>query len=184
MKPIILASQSPRRKEILEKSGYPFTIDVADIDESIQPNVPIEEEIQRLAFEKAKKVLERHPDAIVVGSDTVVVCDGEVLGKPNDKEDARRMLEALSDNTHQVITGLCVISSDEVEKRVSISDVHFQKMSPEEIEAYLQTEEPMDKAGAYAIQGYVGKFIDQIHGDYYAIMGLPLSLVYEILKQF
>ncbi|MBQ9047232.1 MAG: septum formation inhibitor Maf [Solobacterium sp.] len=182
MKQIVLASKSPRRKELLEKCGVPFIIDVADIDETINENNPLADEIRELACRKAEAVLQRHGDAVVIGSDTIVTADGEVLGKPKDEEDAVRMLRKLSGRTHQVITGLAVVSAKRVWKAVSISDVEFQPLSEEEIIRYVRTGEPMDKAGAYAIQGIASRYVKEIRGDYYAIMGLPVSVLYEELK--
>lgn len=182
MKKIILASQSPRRKELLEKTGYTFEIEAADIDETIDQSNTLTEEIKRLSHCKAEHVLQHHPDSLVIGSDTIVTIDGRILGKPADKEDALRMLRSLSGRTHQVITGLCMISCQKEYLDVSISDVTFAEMTEDEIEKYVNTGEPMDKAGAYAIQGIASRYITGISGDYYAIMGLPLCMVYEELK--
>ncbi|MBP3892395.1 MAG: septum formation inhibitor Maf [Solobacterium sp.] len=182
MKQLILASASPRRQELLEKCGYPFLVDVANIDESINPSLGLSREIMRISKEKAKVVLARHQDAVVIGSDTIVTLENEVLGKPQDEKDAVRMLKMLSGQTHQVITGLCILSSKKEFVGVSVSDVTFEILSEEEINRYVETKEPLDKAGAYAIQGIASRYIKEIHGDYYAIMGLPVSLVYEELK--
>lgn len=182
MKKLILASQSPRRRELLEKCGIPFTCEPADIDEAIDDSRDLADEIRRLSRRKAEVILVRHPDAVVVGSDTIVAVNGRVLGKPADREDAARMLKMLSGNTHQVITGLCVISDRKIFQDVSVSHVTFAKLSDEEIRDYVSSGECDDKAGAYAIQGGAGKFITNIDGDYYAIMGLPLNSVYEELK--
>ena len=182
MKKIILASQSPRRKELLEKCGYPFEIDVADIDESISNTKDLNEEIRQLSIRKAKAVLERHEDCIVIGSDTIVVIDHEVLGKPHTKEEAKEMLEKLSGKTHQVITGIAIISNQRTYSNTSTSYVTFEVLSKEEIDKYVATNEPMDKAGAYAIQGIASRYIKSINGDYYSIMGFPVSMVYEELK--
>ena len=182
MKKIILASQSPRRKELLEKCGYPFEIDVADIDESISNTKDLNEEIRQLSIRKAKAVLERHEDCIVIGSDTIVVIDHEVLGKPHTKEEAKEMLEKLSGKTHQVITGIAIISNQRTYSNTSTSYVTFEVLSKEEIDKYVATNEPMDKAGAYAIQGIASRYIKNINGDYYSIMGFPVSMVYEELK--
>ena len=177
MKPIVLASQSPRRKELLEKCGLPFTIDVADIDESINLNNDLKKEIEELAFKKANTVLKRHPEAIVIGSDTIVTINQEVLGKPKDDEDAKRMLKKLSGTSHKVITGLCILSNLKKYSTASVSEVTFVDMSDEEILKYIETGETKDKAGAYAIQGYGSRYISSIKGDYYTIMGLPVFLV-------
>lgn len=182
MKELVLASQSPRRKEILSMCGTAFTCDPADADESIDLSLPLEDEIKRLALLKARTVLQKHPDAIVIGSDTTVAIDGLSLGKPKDEEDAVNMLRRLSGNTHQVITGLAVISRVREYTDVSVANVTFADLSEEEIRAYAASGECMDKAGSYAIQGYGGRFITRIEGDYYAIVGLPLHMVYEELK--
>ena len=182
MKKLILASQSPRRKELLEKCGIPFTCEPADIDETIDDSRDLSEEIKRLSLAKAAVILKKHPEAVVVGSDTIVAVDGRVLGKPKDRMEARKMLKMLSGHTHQVITGLSVLSSSRQFQDVSISHVTFAPLSDEEIDAYVSSGECDDKAGAYAIQGGAGKFITRIDGDYYAIMGLPLNSVYEELK--
>lgn len=182
MKKLILASQSPRRRELLEKCGIPFTCEPADIDETIDDSRDLSEEIRRLSLVKAAVILKKHPDAVVVGSDTIVAVDGKVLGKPKDRDEARKMLKMLSGHTHQVITGLSVLSSRRQFQDVSISHVTFAPLSDDEIGAYVSSGECDDKAGAYAIQGGAGKFITNIDGDYYAIMGLPLNSVYEELK--
>lgn len=182
MKKIILASQSPRRKELLEKCGYPFLIDVADIDETIHTENDLKEEIRLLSIRKAKEVLKRHEDAIVIGSDTIVVVDKEILGKPHSEEEAKEMLRKLSNHTHEVITGIAILSNKREYSNTSTSYVTFEELSEEEIDKYVETKEPMDKAGAYAIQGIASRYIKNINGDYYSIMGFPVSMVYEELK--
>jgi len=182
MKKLILASKSPRRKEILEKCGIPFEIDAAEIDETLRSSLSLTDAIMELSVRKASAVLERHPDAVVLGSDTIVVIDNRVLGKPHDRNDARSMLEELSGRTHQVITGLALVSGKKTYTGVSVSHVSFAKLSEDEITEYLSSGEADDKAGAYGIQGLAGRFITNIDGDYYAIMGLPLSMVYQELK--
>ncbi len=182
MKTLILASGSPRRKELLEKCGIPFDVCPADIDETINEKGYLPDEIRMLAERKAKAILEENPSTAVIGSDTIVVIDSEVLGKPENKEDAKRMLKRLSGHTHQVITGICIMSSMREFSNVSISEVTFADLDDQEIQKYVDTEEPMDKAGAYAVQGIASRYITRIHGDYYSIMGLPVSMVYEELK--
>ena len=182
MKKLILASQSPRRKELLEKCGHPFQVEAADIDETIDQSKDLTEEIKRLSFRKAEHVLRQHGDAVVVGSDTIVTIDGKVLGKPSDAQEAAEMLRELSGRTHQVITGLCILSRNRIFLDASVNDVVFAEMTEEEIRKYVETGEPMDKAGAYAIQGIASRYITGIHGDYYANMGLPLCMAYEELK--
>lgn len=182
MKTIILASKSPRRKELLEKCGIPFTCDPANIDETLKKDLSIPEAIQELSCRKASAVLERHPHCIVIGSDTAVTIDHEVLGKPVNREHAFVMLKKLQGRTHQVVTGLCVKSEFRTYQNVSVSDVTFAPMTDEEINQYIDTGECDDKAGAYGIQGYGGRYITHISGDFYAIMGLPLNMLYEELK--
>lgn len=182
MRNLILASQSPRRKELLEKCGYPFSIIVADIDEAIDFSLSLEDAIQTLAYKKAEKVFTDHKEDVVIGSDTIVTINSQILGKPKDKNHAFNMLKSLSGKTHQVITGLAVITKEKVYKTVSVNDVTFYDLSDEEIYKYIETNEPMDKAGSYAIQGIASRYIKSINGDYYAIMGLPVSKLYHILK--
>ena len=182
MRKIILASKSPRRKELLEKCGIAFACMPMDTDESLEEGNTLEEKIRLLSERKAEARLAVNPDAVVIGSDTIVTLDGEILGKPADHEDAKRMLRELSGRTHQVITGVCIVSSKRKYSDVSVSDVTFAPLSEEEIDGYVSSGECDDKAGAYAIQGIGGRFITHISGDYYAIMGLPLNLVYEELK--
>ena len=182
MKTVILASQSPRRRELLEKCSIPFQVDAADIDETIDNNNDLADEIKKLAERKAQEVFKRHLDDIVIAADTIVTIDHEVLGKPKNDDDAKRMLRRLSDRTHQVITGLCIMSADKKYSVFSISEVTFAKMDEKEIDAYIATGETRDKAGAYAIQGYGSRYITGIRGDFYSIMGLPVSIVYQQLK--
>ncbi len=182
MKSVILASQSPRRKELLEKCGIPFSCEPADINETIDPEKKLETEVMRLSEQKARHVLRQHPSAVVIGSDTTVAIHGRPLGKPRSREEAYAMLEELSGNTHHVMTGLCIVSEEKCFRGISVSEVTFMKLTPEEINAYIETGEPMDKAGAYGIQGGAGRFITNISGDYYAIMGLPLNMLYQELK--
>lgn len=179
---IVLASKSPRRKELLEKCGISFIADPADIDETIDESLPFEEAIKQLSFRKAEAVLKRNEDAIVIGSDTIVTIDGEILGKPKDHADAKKMLSLLQGRTHSVITGICILSKNRCYQDVSVSEVTFAEMEEKEIETYIATGECDDKAGAYGIQGCGGRYVTEIKGDYYAIMGLPLNKVYEEMK--
>ncbi|MGM9940589.1 MAG: Maf family protein [Bulleidia sp.] len=184
MKSIILASASPRRRELMEKVGFPFICIPADIDETIYDEYTIEENVENIAFRKARAIHELYPDCIAVGSDTMVVLDEEiVLGKPENREDAKRMLRMLEGRTHQVMTGLSLVSDNRRYFNVSVSDVTFSHMSEEEIEEYVNSGECDDKAGAYGIQGLGGRYIESIQGDYYSIMGLPVNLLYEELKK-
>lgn len=182
MKKIILASKSPRRKELLEKCGIEFECMPMNIDESLNEGDTLEEKIRILSQRKASACLAAYPDAVVIGSDTIVTVDEKILGKPKNREEAKEMLRELSGRTHRVITGLCIIGSARTYTDVSVSEVTFAPLSEEEIDAYTESGECDDKAGSYAIQGLGGKFITHISGDYYAIMGLPLNLVYEELK--
>ena len=181
---IILASKSPRRKQLMDTLNIPYEIIVADIEETIDHEKELRNEIEKLSFLKALKVYKDNPGAIVIGADTIVVVDNKVLGKPQNEEEASQMLHKLQNNKHTVITGCSIISSKMSETFSNVSDVYFNPMSDEEIEEYIKTKEPMDKAGAYAIQGLGSKFIHSINGDYYSIMGLPISEVYQRLKKY
>ena len=181
MRELVLASQSPRRKELLEKTEFSFICDPADIDETIDLQADLVEESKNLSRRKAETVLERHPEAIVIGSDTLVLCDNQVMGKPEDDEDAFRMLKKLQNHKSQVLTSLCIISEKKCFIYASIADVYFAHMTDEEIWDYIHTGETVDKAGAYAIQGFGGRYIKEIHGDYYTIMGLPIGQLYRKL---
>ena len=175
---LVLASQSPRRSEILRQAGIPFTVRVAAVDETpIQGEKP-EDYAVRLAELKALAV-PAGPDEAVLGADTTVVIDGEMLGKPADEADARRMLERLSGRQHQVITGICLKRGQEVIRDCAATKVWFTPMTAAEIEEYVASGEPMDKAGAYAIQGLASKFIEKIDGCYFNVVGLPVALVYR-----
>lgn len=177
-----MASQSPRRRELLEKCGISFVCIPMDIDESLEEGKSLEEKIRILSEKKAMACLAEHPDSVVIGSDTIVTVDEKILGKPENREEAASMLRELSGRTHRVITGVCIVSAKRKYCDVSVSEVTFAELSEEEISAYTASGECDDKAGAYAIQGLAGRFISHISGDYYAIMGLPLNLVYEELK--
>ena len=184
MNKIILASQSPRRKQLLEMLGVSFDIQPADIDEQINPNNDLVKEIEKLSYQKAYHVFKDHKDALVIGSDTIVKIDNEVLGKPKDYANAKQMLEKLSDNTHEVVTGCTILVNDTVETFSSIAKVTFYPLTKQEIDDYIKTNEPMDKAGAYAIQGLGAKLVKSIEGDYYTIMGLPIGELYQRLKKY
>ena len=179
---IILASQSPRRKELLELAGIEHRVIVSQVDEILDEDLDVAGQVQDLAIQKACAVAELFPQETIIGADTIVVFGGKILGKPKNEEDAFNMLKSLSGKTHQVITGLAVITKDKVYKTVSVNDVTFYDLSDEEIYKYIETNEPMDKAGAYAIQGIASRYIKSINGDYFAIMGLPVSKLYHILK--
>jgi len=181
---IILASKSPRRKQLMEGLNLPFEIIVADIEEHINPKSDLRKEIEQLSFQKALAVFKDNQDAVVIGADTIVVINDSVLGKPKDKEDAKQMLLQLQGNKHEVITGVTILSKEKQESFSTVSEVLFNPMTEKEIEDYIDTKEPMDKAGAYAIQGIGAKFIHSIHGDYYSIMGFPVSEIYTRIQKY
>ncbi len=178
---LILASSSPRRRELLTQAGIAFTAEAADIDETLRPGESPIAFPQRLAREKAEVIFARHPQATVLGADTIVVCDEEVLGKPVDAADAARMLRQLSNRSHQVITGVAVITPHGTRVQIDTTIVTMRKISEEEIQNYIATGEPMDKAGAYGIQGGAAPFIAHIEGDYTNVVGLPIKLVQQML---
>lgn len=184
MKRIILASKSARRKQLMDSLNIPYEIVAADIDEKIDCENDLKKEIEKLSFLKALKVFNDNKDAIVIGADTIVVINNEVLGKPKNKDDAKRMLKLLQNNKHYVITGVTILSNDKSESFSNVSEVYFAPLDDLEIEDYLNSNESMDKAGAYAIQGIGSKFIKKINGDYYSIMGFPISEVYTRLKNY
>lgn len=182
---IILASQSPRRQELLKLTGLPFTIRAADIDETMDPSLPIPQEVARVSRKKALAIAKTAAaDDIVVAADTVVVIDGAELGKPRDEKDAARMLRLLSGRTHEVVTVLTVCRGEDVKTQTVVTEVTFRDLSEAEIMAYIQTGEPMDKAGSYGIQGYGAMFVAGIEGDYFAVMGLPLCPLCRMLRAF
>ena len=183
---IILASQSPRRKELLERMGIrDFETISPNVDESAFHGLPPEELVRRLSAEKAAAVAGRvGEDAIVIAADTVVALEGAVLGKPADELDAFKMLSALSGVRHQVYTGVTVCRGGEKQTAHEVTDVTFRELSEEEIEHYIATGEPMDKAGAYGIQGYGALLIQGISGDYYNVMGLPVCRLSGMLARF
>ena len=182
---LVLASASPRRAEILRTVGWPFETLPVDIDESRLGGEGAANYVQRLAREKAEAAASLCRHAVIIGADTVVVIDGEILGKPRDEDDARRMLTLLKGKWHQVLTGVAVLSSGTSAAKVSqeTTEVKFAEMSDEEIGWYVATGEPADKAGAYAIQGRGSRFIEGINGDYFNVVGLPVRLLYELLKK-
>ncbi len=180
---IILASQSPRRKELMETLGYSFLTKTADIDETIDSSKGPEEEVVRLAYEKADKVrMDVCGDKIFIGADTIVVLGGEILGKPESLEDARNMLWKLSGSTHRVLTGVAILSEQKEIKWCEVAYVTFKELSEDEIEEYIKTGSPMDKAGSYGIQERGDKFVIEIKGDFDSVVGLPITKVGEILK--
>jgi len=179
---LILASQSPRRSEILRQAGIPFVVKPANVDESAYPGEPAEEYVRRVTQEKAMAV-ETAAGDIVLGADTVVLIDGEILGKPIDRADAVRMLAQLAGREHEVITGICLRRGAEVLHDRAVTSVWFTPLTRQEIEQYVASGEPMDKAGAYAIQGLASKFIERIDGSYTNVVGLPIELVMKHLPE-
>jgi len=183
MHPLILASASPRRSELLRNAGIAFEVDPADIhEEPLAGEAPIDY-AQRLARDKARTVLARHPDALVIGADTVVVVDDHLLEKPANAENAARMLRLLSGRTHQVITGVCLLFADLEHTEAEVTQVTFVSMSEPEIAEYVASGEPMDKAGAYGIQGVASRWVERIEGDYFNVVGLPVARMYRMLKE-
>ncbi|MGH9754376.1 MAG: Maf family protein [Blastocatellia bacterium] len=178
---LILASSSPRRSELLRAAGIDFTVRSSDIDEAIRPNEQPRDYVVRLSREKARAVV--RGDELALGADTTVVINGEILGKPTDAEEAGRMLRALSGQWHEVLTGVTLARADRIISAVSSTRVKFAELSDAEIEWYVSTGEPMDKAGAYAIQGHASLFIERIEGSYSNVVGLPMQLTYQLARQ-
>ena len=179
---LILASQSPRRKELLGLFHIPFVIRVADVDEAMDPGKTPFDEVARVSRLKALAV-ERANDDVVIAADTIVVCDGKVLGKPHSEEEAVEMLSLLSGRDHQVMTGVTVIADGKEETFTEVTDIHFRPLSEKEIRAYVATGEPMDKAGAYGIQGGAALFAEKLVGDYYNVMGLPVCRLWQCVSR-
>ena len=180
-KPIVLASASPRRQELLRNAGIDFVVRSAGI-----PEVPFRGEqprefAERMSREKARST--RSQAEVILAADTVVAVEGEILGKPKNAEDAARMLHLLSDRTHEVITAVCLLGEEFEDVRSEITRVHFNPMNQGEIADYVASGEPMDKAGAYAIQGRASRWISKIEGDYYNVVGLPVDLVWRMLQE-
>jgi len=187
---LILASGSPRRRELLFQAGLVFTVAASDINEDLLPNEAAAAYVQRLAEEKAQAIWNDHRSAdtledplIVLGADTCVVCDGHILGKPRDSADARRMLELLSGRTHAVLTGLAAVAADKTVRDVEITQVTFNQIANAEIARYIASREPLDKAGAYAIQGYAARWIPRIEGCYFNVVGLPIARTIALLAE-
>ena len=177
---LILASASPRRKELLSLFGIPFTIRAADIDETMDAAKPPFDEVGRVSRAKDLAVPREEGD-LVIAADTIVVCEGKALGKPHDEAEAVRMLSLLSGRDHQVMTGCTVLRGQQCETFTEVTDLHFRPLSKKEIENYVASGEPMDKAGAYGIQGGAALFCQRMVGDYYNVMGLPVCRLWETL---
>ncbi len=180
---MILASASPRRREICSLLGLSYTVEPARTELPLDGELPVEEAVLSIARAKAEEVAASHPDEVVLGADTVVVVEDTVFGKPADEEDAKAMLWRLSGREHRVITAVWVCDKDQSEGFWDAATVNFMPMSEEDIDSYIQTGEPMDKAGAYAIQGKGMRYIHSIHGDFYTVMGLPAGRLYQFLKK-
>ena len=178
---VILASQSPRRRDLLALIGVPHEVQPADIDETYLPGEEPRQHVERLARQKALRIAEQ--GAVVIGSDTIVVVDGDVLGKPLDEVDATRMLRRLSGRSHVVMTAVAIAWAGRIESDVEEVGVTFHQLSDAEIAAYIRTGEPMDKAGAYGIQGYGATIVARVDGDYFAVMGLALQLLVRLLRK-
>lgn len=178
---LVLASGSPRRSEILNSVGWEFTKDVPDIDESERAGETSESYVRRLAKEKGEAVSDKHPAEIVLAADTTVVINDQIIGKPKDLADARRMLVMLSGSWHEVLTGIAVIRNGTAEIGLQRTRVKFAPMSDREIDYLVEEGDPLDKAGAYAVQAQAALFIEAIEGDYWNVVGLPISLVYKMV---
>lgn len=181
---IILASKSPRRREILENTKVRFSVKESQIDEIIKVNESPKETVMRLAYEKALDVASSNKDSLVIGADTIVVINEQILGKPKNEEEAYNMIKLLSGKTHYVITGFALINLSLNKKVIDceVSQVTFKELSEECIKDYINTKESLDKAGAYGIQGYGGLLVKNIQGDYFNIVGLPISKISDCLK--
>lgn len=181
--PVVLASQSPRRSQLLGMLGLRFQAHPAEVDESMRPGEPSAQYAERMAREKAEAVARLRPDALVIGSDTIVVVDGDVLGKPRDEAEAVEMLLRLQGREHRVETGIAIASPDgRVESSVEGVRVHFRAFDRRTAEDYVATGEPMDKAGSYGIQGYGATLVDRIDGDFFAVMGLPIARMISLFR--
>jgi septum formation protein len=180
---VILASQSPRRRELLALIGVKHTVRPADIDESVLPAEAPLPYCERLAREKAQRLATQHPEAVVIAADTIVVLDGAILGKPTDAADARRMIRLLAGRTHVVHTAIAVAHGGRLESAVESVDVTFRALTDEAIAEYVDTGEPMDKAGAYGIQGFGATIVERIEGDYFSVMGLGLRRVISLVER-
>jgi septum formation protein len=179
---LLLASSSPRRSDLLKMAGYEFTAIPADVNEDFLRGTPPMQIVEQLAARKAKVIAKEHPQDTVIGADTLVVLKGRILGKPKNEADAKAMLSLLAGNVHQVYTGYCIISGATFLCGHECTSVDFYPLKEEEIDAYIATGEPLDKAGAYGIQGYGALLVKRINGDFYNVMGLPIGKINRILK--
>ncbi|MCK9235264.1 MAG: Maf family protein [Acholeplasmataceae bacterium] len=181
---IILASQSPRRMKLLKDAGIEFKVIVNPIEETYDENLDPEEITMELAYQKAQGVSTLHPNDVVIGADTIVVFEGKILGKPKDEDEAKAMLTMLSGRYHEVYTGVAIIKGEKISTFYCEAAVKMKPLSQLQIQAYIDTKEPFDKAGAYAIQGQGGELVETYEGDFFTIMGLPLKMLLEKLKDF
>lgn len=184
MPKIILASASPRRKELMELAGYDFEVICADIVEVIPEEAMPQEVVMSLALQKAQAVAAEHKEAVVIGSDTVVALDGKILGKPHSEQEACEMLRSLSGRTHKVFTGVAIVCGGKVKNFFDETDVEFYSLGDDEIKKYVATGEPTDKAGAYGIQGKGSVLVKRINGDFFSVMGLPIAKLYREMSDF
>jgi len=180
---LVLASQSPRRKELLKRLNVPFEVIGSDIEEKFDLNLSPDQVAQSLAFQKASHIAKKYPNAQVIGADTIVVYENQILGKPHDENEAFQMISMLSGNTHHVITGVSIINSENQVTFYEKTEVTFWPLSEDEIKSYIQTGEPYDKAGSYGIQGLGSLFVKEIKGDYFNVVGLPIARLYRELKK-
>jgi len=179
---VILASGSPRRRQLLELIGIPHEVRPSNIDETMRPRETPRRHAERLAREKASAIATREPDVITIAADTIVVVNRKVLGKPRDTDDARRMLAMLSGREHTVLTAVAVARGRKLRSAIEEVKVKFRRLREDEIDAYIATDEPMDKAGAYGIQGFGATIVECVDGDYFAVMGLPLARLVTLLR--
>lgn len=182
---IVLASKSPRRKELLSLLGLDFKVVTASVDETIDKRLPVIDEIKRLSYDKAKAVsAQAQNNDLIIAADTVVSLENCVFGKPKDSNEATEMLKKLSGKTHKVITGVTVLCGDKVDTRAAVTEVTFRELGDTETEAYIGTGDPFDKAGAYALQGISSIFVSGISGDHFNVYGLPLAMLADMLRNF
>lgn len=184
MRRVVLASESPRRRELMNITGIPFYTHAAKIDETFNADLSIEEGVMDIALRKAKKVFETNPNEIVIGADTIVVIDQEILGKPKDVEDAYRMLRLLSGKTHQVISGVAIVGNDIQKTFYEVTEVTFANLSDDTIEWYIKSREYYDKAGGYGIQGKGMVLVEKINGDYFNVVGMPMHRLVKELRPY
>lgn len=182
MKKIVLASGSPRRKELLEQLQIPFSISVSTVEEKVEGITTPADIVILLALQKANDVAVKNKRSVVIGADTIVTYDGKILGKPKNEKDAYDMLRLLSGKTHEVYTGVAIVSAEKQETFYERTEVTFYELTDEEIYRYIESNEPMDKAGSYGIQGLGAEFVKKISGDYFSVVGLPVARVKRQLK--